>query len=59
MQCSVFFGTKKVTIWKGTPPYEKAECRNLVFDMGQKCTEYPEHEMCVYGGRYILRIKKC
>ena len=24
-----------------------------------KCTGYPEHEMCVYGGRYILRIKEC
>lgn len=52
--------------------FKKAEYRNLVFDMGQKCSEYPERKnskfsnvlniqntKCVYkGGAYILRIKK-
>lgn len=27
--------------------YGETKYRNLVFDMGQKSSEYPEHEMCL------------
>lgn len=30
----------------------------LAFDIGQKCSVYTEHEMCVYGGRYISNLSK-
>lgn len=38
--------------------YGEAKYRMLAFDIGQKCSVYTEHEMCVYGEALILRIKE-
>ena len=39
--------------------FKKAEYRNLVFDMGQKCSEYPERKNSKFSNVLNIQNTKC